>query len=133
MPLIVDASIAVAWFVRSQASAYTDRVRRQTRSDRIHVPCVWPLEFSNALWQLERRKLLSRRQVDTIVDLAEALDVVPHQEPLMPRQLLTVARNHDLTTYDASYLHLAIALKYPVACRDGALRRALRAAGCRLA
>jgi len=31
VPLIVDASVAVAWFVRNQATGYTDRVRRQAR------------------------------------------------------------------------------------------------------
>ena len=67
MPMIVDASVAVAWFVRNQATAYTDRIRRQARSQRLHVPAVWPLEFGNALWQLQRRKILSSQQVDTII------------------------------------------------------------------
>ena len=133
MPLIVDASVVVAWFARNQASDYTDRIRRQARNQRLHVPAVWPLEFANALWQLQRRKLLSDVQVDTIIDLAEPLDVVVHGESLVPRRLVAVARKHDLTTYDALYLDLALALRYPVACRDGSLKGALRAAGAKLA
>ena len=96
----------VAWFARNQ---------------RLHVPAVWPLEFANALWQLQRRKLLSGGQVYTIIDLAEPLDIVVHGETLRPRRLAEVARNHDLTAYDASYLDLALTLRYPVACRDGCL------------
>ena len=133
MPMIVDASVAVAWFVRNQATAYTDRIRRQVRSQRLHVPAVWPLEFVNALWQLQRRKILSSQQVDTIIDLAEPLDVVVHGETPAPRRLMAVARKHDLSAYDASYLELALALRYPVACRDGPLRDALRSAGAKLA
>jgi len=133
VPLIVDASVAVAWFVRNQASAYTDRIRRQARRERLHVPAVWPLEFANALWQLQRRKLLSGRQVDTIVELAEPLDVVVHGESPPPRRLLEVAREHDLSAYDASYLDLALRLRHPVACRDGSLKEALRAAGAKMA
>jgi predicted nucleic acid-binding protein len=133
VPLIVDASVAVAWFVRNQATGYTDRVRRQARGERLHVPAVWPLEFTNALWQLERRKLLSDRQVNTIIDLAEPLDIVVHRDAPVPRRLLAIAREHDLTAYDASYLDLALALRYPVACRDGALKDALRAAGLKSA
>lgn len=133
MPLIVDASVALAWFVRNQATSYTDRIRREARKERLHVPAIWPLEFANALWQLERRKLLSDRQVDTIVDLAEPLNIVVHEEAPPPRRLLTIARNHDLSAYDASYLDLALRLRYPVACRDGALRNAVRAAGAKLA
>lgn len=132
MPLIVDASVAVAWFVRNQASAYTDRVRRLARGQRLHVPAVWPLEFANALWQLQRRRLLSERQVDTIVDLAQPLDIVVHEETPTPRRLLAVARSHALSAYDASYLDLALTLSYPVACRDGPLKAALRAVGAKL-
>jgi predicted nucleic acid-binding protein len=58
VPLIADANVTIAWFVRNQATGYTDRIRRQVRGERIHVPAVWPLEFANALWQLQRRKLL---------------------------------------------------------------------------
>ena len=116
----------------SKSSDYTDRIRRQARNQRLHVPAVWPLEFANALWQLQRRKLLSDVQVDTIIDLAEPLDIVVHGETLAPRRLVAVARVHDLTAYDASYLDLALTLRYPVACRDGALKGALRAAGAKL-
>lgn len=133
MPLIVDASVVVAWFARNQASNYTDRIRRQVRNQRLHVPAVWPLEFANALWQLQRRKLLSAVQVDTIMDLAEPLDIVVHGETVAPRRLVAVARTHNLTAYDASYLDLAMTLRYPVACRDGPLKGALRAAGVGLA
>lgn len=133
MPLIVDASVAVAWFVRNQSTTYTDRIRRQARKERLHVPAVWPLEFANALWQLQRRKLLSGRQVDTIVDLVEPLEIVVHEAAPPPRRLLTIARDRDLSAYDAAYLDLALGLRYPVACRDGALRKALRAAGAKLA
>jgi len=133
MPLIVDASVAVAWFVRNQATAYTDRVRRRARSERLHAPAVWPLEIANALWQLQRRKLLSERHVNTIIELVEPLDVVVHKDTPAPRRLLALARDYDLTAYDASYLDLALTLRYPVACRDGPLRNALRAAGQKLA
>lgn len=133
MPLIVDASVTIAWFVRNQATAYTDRIRRLARGERLHVPAIWPLEFANALRQLERRKLLSDRQVNTIVDLVEPLDIIVHRETPALRRLLDLARDHGLTAYDVSYLDLALALRYPVACRDGALKDALRAAGLKLA
>jgi predicted nucleic acid-binding protein len=133
VPLIVDASVALAWFVRTQASGYTDRIRRQARRERLHVPGIWPLEFTNGLRQLERRKLLSERQVNTIIELLEPLDIVVHGEPPERRRVLAIAREYDLTTYDAAYLDLASALRYPVACRDGVLRKALGAAGLKLA
>jgi predicted nucleic acid-binding protein len=86
VPLIVDASVAVAWFVRNQADPYSDRIRRRVRRERLHVPAVWPLEFANALWQLQRRKLLTSGQVDTIIELAEPLEIIVHGEVLAPRR-----------------------------------------------
>jgi predicted nucleic acid-binding protein len=133
VPLIVDASVALAWFVRTQATGYTDRIRRKARHERLHVPGIWSLEFTNALRQLERRKLLSEQQVDTIIALVEPLEIVVHTEPPERRRLLAIARKHDLTAYDAAYLELASELRYAVACRDGALRQALSAAGLKLA
>lgn len=133
MTLIVDASVTVGWFVRSQASSYTDRIRRLARSHRLHVPAIWPLEFANALWQLERRNLLSRVQVDTIIKLVAALDIVVADESPAIAELVATARRYNLSTYDASYLELARALHYPIACRDGPLRQALKSAGLRLA
>ena len=92
MALIVDASVTLPWFARNQASVYTDRIRRQARSERLHVPAIWPLEFANALRQLERRRLLSQRQVDTIVDLVEPLDIVVHHNTPAARRLVELAK-----------------------------------------
>ena len=133
MPLIIDASVAVAWFVRTQATPYTDRIRRRARGERLHVPAIWPLEFANALRQLERRKLLAAAQTDTIIGLVDPLDVVVHEGAPPPQRLIAAARMYDLTAYDASYLELALALRYPMACRDGPLRAALKAAGAKVA
>jgi hypothetical protein len=65
MPLVVDASVVGRLFVRNQARAYTDRIRRQARSQRLYVPVVWPLEFSNALWQDVRSFLMDRESLTT--------------------------------------------------------------------
>ena len=46
---------------------------------------------------------------------------------------LTLARRYDLSAYDASYLALALDLRLPIACTDGALRSALVRAGVKLA
>jgi predicted nucleic acid-binding protein len=58
---------------------------------------------------------------------------VVHETSLPLVDLLQLARRHDLTAYDASYLALAIELKMPLACGDGALKTALPRAGVRLA
>lgn len=49
MAFVLDGSVALAWFVRQQATIYTDRIRRLAKREALHVPAVWPLEIANAL------------------------------------------------------------------------------------
>ena len=133
MAFVLDASVAVAWFVRKQATAYTDRVRAMAKREPLHVPSVWPLEVANALLVLQRRGNISEIAARTAADLLGSLVVTLHQDRLTIPELLAFAAKHRLSVYDASYLDVALALRLPLACRDGPLQRALPGAGVRLA
>lgn len=130
---MLDASVAVAWFVRKQATAYTDRIRSRAKREPLHVPTVWPLEIANALNVLQRRGNISENAARTAADLLGSLVVTVHQNRLTIPELLVFAVKHGLSAYDASYLDLAVSLRLPLACRDGPLQRALSRAGVRLA
>ena len=56
---VADASVAVAWVHPAQATPQT-RLLLQTVYDGapVEVPAIWPLEISNALLILVRRKKL---------------------------------------------------------------------------
>jgi predicted nucleic acid-binding protein len=131
--LVLDASVAIAWFVRKQATAYTDRIRLLARREPLHVPAVWKLEVANALIMLERRGNVSAKAAGTAAELLGDLVVTVHADRLGIAELLSFAGTHGLSAYDASYLDLALSLRLPLACRDGPLQRALSAAGVRLA
>ena len=131
MALVLDASVAVAWFVRRQATPYTDHIRVISKREPLHVPAVWPLEVANALTVLRRRGSISANAAATAADLLGELVVTVHQNRLAVPQLLALAERHGLSAYDATYLDLATALRLPLACRDGPLQHALRAAGVR--
>lgn len=133
MAFVLDASVAVAWFVRKQTTTYTDRIRSMARREPLHVPAVWPLEVANALIVLQRRGNISEKAAKTAGDLLGSLVVTVHQDRLTIPELLVFAAEHRLSTYDASYLDLALSLRLPLACRDGPLQRALSGAGVRLA
>ena len=133
MAFVLDASVAVAWFVRKQATAYTDRVRARAKREPLHVPAVWPLEVSNALLVLQRRGNISENAAKTASDLLGDLVVTVHQDRLTIPELLVFAAKYRLSAYDASYLDLALSLRLPLACRDGPLQRTLSGAGVRLA
>jgi len=128
MAFALDASIALGWVVGRQASAYGRRIRLRARREPYHAPALWRLEVVNALRGLERRRAIAPEASATAVGILERMQPVIHET-----ELLQLARRHDLSAYDAAYLALALELKMPLACGDGALKAALPRAGVRLA
>jgi predicted nucleic acid-binding protein len=124
VPFVADNSVVIAWFSRSQATAYTDRMYRRLEKDELLVPSVWPYEFANALAVLERRKVLTTALVDEIVRKAARLASRIDAPPASPAALLAVARRHALSAYDAAYLELAERLQIPLAAKDSPLAAA---------
>jgi predicted nucleic acid-binding protein len=77
MTFVLDASVAIAWFVGKQASAYTNRLRLKAKREPLHVPAIWRLEVVNAIWALQRRNAISRQAADTAIDLLSRLQADP--------------------------------------------------------
>jgi len=75
MAVVIDTSVAVAWFVPSQAGSYADRIARRVRHEALVVPSLWEVEFGNVMTTLLRRKLLARHQVASVLAKAERLDL----------------------------------------------------------
>ena len=129
MAFVADNSVVIAWLSRSQASPYTDRLFKRHEKDEVVVPSVWPYEFANALAVLERRKILSAALADEIVENAARLITRIDAPPASPASLLTIARKHGLSAYDAAYLELAQRMRFPLATRDSALATVARNMG----
>lgn len=126
MPFVADNSVVVAWFSRSQATPYTDRLYKRLANDELVVPSVWPYEFANALAVLERRRILSATLADEIIGKAARLVTRINAPPPAPAVLLGLARKHGLSAYDAAYLELAQRLGVPLAAKDSPLAVAAR-------
>lgn len=131
MALVADNSVVLAWFVSSQSTAYSEKMLRRVAREPIHVPVVWSLEFANALRQLERRRKLKADATAQLLDAVDALGLQGDTSPPGQRRLLHLARQYELSVYDASYLELAIRLTVPLATQDGALAAAATKAGLR--
>jgi predicted nucleic acid-binding protein len=124
---VVDASVAVAWVHPGQATVETDRLlERVYEGAPIEVPALWPVEVSNALLVLERRKKVTRAERETALTALRKLSVkVDHEMAgLAFTKLSDLASKYQLSTYDAAYLELAHRRKLPLACKDGPLRSA---------
>ena len=131
---VVDAAVTLAWCFADEASELADRVLDRLERDEALAPAIWPLEVANGLRTAERRGRLGLADVAHVRDLLAAL---PVQVENVARdaalgELAELARQLDLTAYDAAYLALAARRGLALATVDDRLRRACELAGVEL-
>jgi predicted nucleic acid-binding protein len=134
MRLIIDISIALPWNVASQATPLTAQAETYVRQEGAVVPFHFHLEFCNALVVLERRRRLKKAQVDEAIENISLLDLEIDDLAVrsISQTVLPLARLHELTLYDATYLELALRTGLPLATRDQALAVAAKKSGAAL-
>jgi predicted nucleic acid-binding protein len=107
--LVVDASVALKWFVPEVHAAEARAWR--TGPDELHVPAFFfNLEIANILWKKVRRAEITRADADLILSQLPALPVMRHPEPPLLRSAFDVADRTQRTVYDCLYLALAMQL-----------------------
>ena len=129
MPFVLDNSVVSGWLLDSQASAYSDAIAQRLQADRAIAPHLLVLEYTNVLrTACKRQKLIAAQAQEMVARLAE-LPVDIATAPPNPAQVFDLALRHDLTSYDAVYLDLALRRGLPIATQDSALAHAARVAG----
>ena len=123
---IIDNSVVMSWCFRDESNKYADIVLDNLQNSSAVVPFVWPLEVANVLLVAERRKRLTEADSMRFLTLLNQLPITVeegHSENMMLR-ILSLAREHRLSSYDASYLDLAMRKGLPIATLDKGLRAA---------
>ena len=130
---VLDASVALRWFLDNPVPAYAARVREAMRGGaRVRVPALWNLEMANGLIVAERRGVLALAEVESsLLEIEKMLAQFIDSDESVPRtrEILAHARSFRLTAYDAAYLELAFREGLPLATLDEPLRAAARQAG----
>lgn len=134
MSFVVDASVAAAWVLPDEASDTTDILLRRVAAHGAIAPGLLWHELRNILLTASRRNRLPEREVvPALLRMRrlpiESVDTVAAGDA----ELIVLARQHELTAYDAAYLALARGRGMMLATADGALRRAAEAEGVELA
>jgi predicted nucleic acid-binding protein len=128
---VIDASVILAWFNPLEQSDYADKILGCLSRETAIAPRLCSLEVNNVLRGLEKRGTLSQldaqKTLQLIASLPIALDETAYgfQIPLVS----SLAREHDLTIYDACYLELAMRLNLPLSTLDKQLLGALDGTG----
>ncbi|MDR0847738.1 MAG: type II toxin-antitoxin system VapC family toxin, partial [Propionibacteriaceae bacterium] len=53
--VVVDASVAAAWFLQDEATQFTDSILVRASRDGLVVPALWRFELANVLLVCQRR------------------------------------------------------------------------------
>ncbi len=133
MNFVLDASVSLAWCFEDERVGYAMHVLDELTGGEAVVSSLWPIEVTNGISVALRRKRIdleaaaeARRTLVALPIVVDPLDRIRAFEDT-PR----LARAHGLTTYDASYLEVAVRLGIPLATLDRALAKAAADEGVR--
>lgn len=132
---VVDASVALCWYFPKQKTAYTEAVLdRLAAGDEALAPALWPLEMVNSLVVAARQKAITPFQLETFIadlkDLPVSIDLDGVGRSYS--SIVRLSRQHQLSSYDAAYLDLALVEGVSIATLDKNLRAAASKTGVEL-
>jgi predicted nucleic acid-binding protein len=119
---VVDASVAVKWFVAEEHSDLALSVLRE--NELIAPDLLWP-EFGNIIWKKVRRSELSEKDGRSILDLFLRAPIVSYSFAAMIAAALELALETGRTAYDSLYVTLAAAERCKMITADKRLVNSL--------
>jgi predicted nucleic acid-binding protein len=131
---VVDASMTMTWCFPDEATSAKRALLRQLRRSSAYAPAIWILEVTNILVIAERRLRITNSQTARFTRLLGSLPITIDADTIATAfgPVLTLARAHSLSTYDAAYLELAMRQGVPLATLDTRLRAAASSVGVSL-
>ena len=132
MPLVVDASVALAWALPDESSAYADAVLAVAAVDGLRVPDLWAREVANGLAVAYLRKRITPADEKAFLAALSHLSIDVEQSAIaltVVRDGTAAAMRYGLTAYDAAYLDLAMRENLTLATLDTAMRKAAEQSG----
>jgi len=130
---VLDASVALAWFVDKPQAPYALEIRRRLIAGaRAVVPSLWHLEMANGFALAERRRAFTPTEThEYLAELESLLGTCIDTEVDVPslRELVGSAIALRLSAYDAVYLSIAQRLALPLVTLDRDLQIAADTAG----
>ena len=128
---VLDNSITMVWAFEDETDPYAEAVADCLPEFVVIVPMPWRLEVANALLVAERRKKISEAKITQFLSLLDSFPITVDEQTVAKAwvESLNIARVHNLSLYDATYLELALRKGLPLASLDGPLKTAAAAVG----
>jgi predicted nucleic acid-binding protein len=120
---VLDCSMTMAWWLEDEACPQADAVLASLKTQEALVPSHWTLEVANVLAICERRQRITVSRLSQILFLLGGLSISIDEQTSIKAlgDILSLARAHRLTAYDAAYLELALRTGFPLASLDAEL------------
>jgi len=131
---VIDCSLAMSWLFADEATPHTAKLLERIADETALVPSWWFLEVTNVLAIAERHgRITIAQSAEFLAELSKlAIEIDTDSAGRAFDHLLPLCRAHQLTSYDAVYLNLAIRRGLPLATLDEPLRKAAKKAGLKL-
>jgi predicted nucleic acid-binding protein len=134
MSFVLDNSVTMRWFFgdgKPQELAYAGKVLDAMKQVNALVPVTWGLEVANVIAKAEAKGLVTEARSDAFLEMLEGVDIDVDSATFghALSNTLHLARRYKLSSYDASYIELALRLGMPLATLDEDLQKAAKKAG----
>jgi predicted nucleic acid-binding protein len=129
---VIDVSTALKWFLPDEASPEADAILRRFEGGETAVaPDVFRLEIQNSLLSAERSGRILQDDVEAALDQLRNLPIrlVTRADRFIPGAECALAREYDLSTYDAAYIVCADDVNARLVTSDSPLEHAARSLG----
>ena len=130
--MVLDGSMTLGFLLEDERFSGALKVLEAIEAGTpTYVPGLWWLETANGLLMSERRRRSTQAGIARALQAYQDLPVITDNQPapVCARATLALARQYDLTVYDASYLELALRRGSSLATADQKLARAANSAG----
>ncbi len=138
MNFVLDASVALSWLLEDAGpgQAYADAVFDVLKlpTAQAHVPVTWGLEIANVIAKTEAQGILLANRSQGFLAAMDAAPIVCDTQTfsVVFSDTLQLCRRYRLSSYDASYLELALRSALPLSTLDQDLRKAATRAGVKV-
>ena len=129
--IVLDCSIAVSWCFEDESSEKTDLLFGIVRDNGAWIPNLWHLEVVNVLIQAVKRNRIEYSDIPKRLKLLSKLPIKTDNETHLRAfsDIVHLAEETGLTSYDAAYLELASRRGLFLATSDKSLHKAAKVLG----
>jgi predicted nucleic acid-binding protein len=129
MKFVLDCSVTMAWCFEDETNSYTERVLDSFQNGfEARVPPIWQLEVVNVLLVGIRKKriqpMIAHHFKNALSNLSINIDRGASDRVF--DTVFELAKEFELSAYEAAYLELAAREQIPIATQDSALIKAAK-------